>query len=159
MVFTDAFLGIFLQPPCIPLYMENHFCTPHTCLAHHTYILTPPPPIPRPLKPCCTSSSCSPVSALLAHAQLLTMLKCFPLVQNWVKTIAKTGFGLANTGVSATIGKANKVLLRGETISLPPGLIGLPRNLSTLPANIRDAIPDIIARWAPPFFISFSPPS
>lgn len=71
------------------------------------------------------------------------------LVQNWVKAIAKTGFGLANTGVNATIGRANKVLLHGESISLPPGLTGLPRNLSALPANIRDAIPDIIARWAP----------
>ena len=67
-------------------------------------------------------------------------------LQNWVKAIAKTGFGLANTGVSATIGRANKVLLHGEAISLPPGLIGLPRNLSALPANIRDALPDIIAR-------------
>lgn len=85
------------------------------------------------------------------------MLKGFPM-QNWVKDIAKTGFGLANTGVSATIGKANKVLLHGESISLPPGLIGLPKNLSALPANIRDAIPDIIARWAPLVWISPSLP-
>ena len=67
-------------------------------------------------------------------------------LQNWVKAIAKTVFGLANTGMSATIGRANKVLLHGEAISLPPGLVGLPHNLSALPANIRDAIPDIIAR-------------
>lgn len=69
-----------------------------------------------------------------------------PLMQNWVKAIAKTGFGLANVGMNATIGRANKVLLHGESISLPSGLSGLPRNLSALPANIRDAIPDIIAR-------------
>lgn len=68
------------------------------------------------------------------------------LMQNWVKAIAKTGFGLANVGMNATIGRANKVLLHGESISLPPGLTGLPRNLSALPVNIRDAIPDIIAR-------------
>ncbi len=70
-------------------------------------------------------------------------------MQEWVKKIAKTGFGLANTGVSATIGRANKVLLHGEAISLPPGLVGLPKNLSALPANILEALPDIIARWAP----------
>lgn len=79
-----------------------------------------------------------------AVAWTLNRLDC--VLQSWVKAIAKTGFGLANTGVSATIGRANKVLLHGEAISLPPGLVGLPRNLSALPANIRDAIPDIIAR-------------
>ena len=67
--------------------------------------------------------------------------------QEWVKSVAKTGFGLANTGMSATIGRANKVLLHGEAISLPPGLIGLPKNLSALPADILKALPDIIARW------------
>jgi len=63
-----------------------------------------------------------------------------------VKKVAKTGFGLANTGVSATIGRANKVLLHGETISLPPGLVGLPKNLSALPSNILELLPEIIAR-------------
>ena len=66
--------------------------------------------------------------------------------QEWVKSIAKTGFGLAEGGMSATIGRANKVLLHGEAISLPPGLTGLPRNLSALPANILEKLPEIIAR-------------
>ncbi|KAL3134039.1 hypothetical protein ABBQ32_008471 [Trebouxia sp. C0010 RCD-2024] len=95
----------------------------------------------------------------IPHRIETTFFRYLPVrIKNWVKDIAKTGFGLANTGVSATIGKANKVLLHGESISLPPGLIGLPKNLSALPANIRDAIPDIIARWAPLVWISPSLP-
>ena len=69
-------------------------------------------------------------------------------MQERIKKIAKVGFGLAETGLSSTIGRANKVLLHGEAISLPPGLAGLPKNISDLPANILSALPDIIARSA-----------
>ena len=69
------------------------------------------------------------------------------LLQESIKKIAKVGFGLAETGLSSTIGRANKVLLHGESVSLPPGLAGLPKNISDLPANILSALPDIIARY------------
>lgn len=69
------------------------------------------------------------------------------LLQEMIKKVAKVGFGLAETGLSSTIGRANKVLLHGEAISLPPGLAGLPKNISDLPASILKTLPDVIARY------------
>ncbi|DBA81315.1 TPA: hypothetical protein ACH3X2_006925 [Trebouxia sp. C0005] len=83
----------------------------------------------------------------IPHRIETTVFRYLPVrIKEGVKKVAKTGFGLANTGMSATIGRANKVLLHGETISLPPGLVGLPKNLSALPSNILEILPDIIAR-------------
>ncbi|KAL0039508.1 hypothetical protein WJX77_000232 [Trebouxia sp. C0004] len=83
----------------------------------------------------------------IPHRIETTVFRYLPVrIKEGVKKIAKTGFGLANTGVNATIGRANKVLLHGETISLPSGLVGLPKNLSALPSNILEILPDIIAR-------------
>ena len=70
------------------------------------------------------------------------------LLQDRIKAVAKVGFGLSETVLSNTLGKANKVLLHGESVSLPPGLAGLPKNLSDIPVNLLTALPDLIARWA-----------